>query len=405
MRNALTFFLLFVISLTVSAQVSFTARVVFPEPEYKSPDFIHYLMGIGFGFRLMVDSEDTVRYCICDSNAMVRFENIRRGSRCLLSYKDFWRAYDYPVFTITSDTIVDSLKLQRIRFSHDKLFWSKTEKDSTLESQAVQWSKDVDGYDTIRYDTGFLLDDEPHSLKLARLYYADWVAPITSWRTWPYAADSAYRYCLHACKRYSYLYYPLRQLAHHLGKHFEIETPKAPDKYTYFPLPTMTDMWWADTCIDLFTPWEQHTWINSYTQEHTLGLAVENSLCYPLAADGTIRLTEDNPLGGTMIYRVEGGIIHRIRVVERPVESIIIEREYYALTPDEIDSVSTVLADFQRVGRPDDESGSFAIDGSMFFLEYISDGNYHLYITSTGAVPTQLDALQKLLLRILNRRQ
>ena len=405
MKKPLSLAALLIFSLTVSAQVSFTARVVFPEPEYNDPGFTHYLIGIGFGFRLTVEGEDSVRYCVCDSNATIRFDNIRSGSRCALSYRDYWRSYDYPFFTVTSDTVIDSLKLQRIHFSYEDLFWTKADKDSTLKNTAARWSHDVDGHDTIRYDGGFYLDPEPHSLKLARLYYADWVAPIASWRTWSHAADSAYRYCLHAINSYPYLHYPLRQLAYRLGKPFEIEPPEAPDKHTYFPQPEMPDTWWADSTIDLFSAWEEHTELNYSINNYNLGLVDEISLCYPLAADGTIRLTKDIGLGGTDIYRVENGVIHRIYLSELHGEIKHIEREYYALTPTELDSLSTAIDDFQCAGRPDDESGVYVIDGSEFYLEYILDGRYYLYVTSSGAVPPQLDAIEELLWRIYRRKQ
>lgn len=405
MEKPLSLALSLLISLMVSAQVSFTARVVFPEPEYNDPRFTHYLIGIGFGFRLTVDGEDSVRYCVCDSNATIRFDNIRSGKRCSLSYRDFWRSYDYPVFTVTSDTLIDSLKLQRIHFSHEDLFWTKANKDSTLESRAKRWSHDVDGHDTIRYDGGFYLDPEPNSLQLARLYYADWVSPIASWRTWPNAADSAYRYCLHAYNSHPYLYYPLRQLAHRLGKSFEIGPQEAPDKHTYFPQPEMPDVWWADSTLDLFSPWEEHTEQNYWNNNYTLGLVDEISLCYPLATDGTIRLMEDIGLGGTVIYRVEDGIIHRIYLSKHNEKVIRKEHKHYALTPDELDSVSMAIDKFRCAGRPDNESGPYVIDGTNYFLEYIVDGHYHLYLTSDGAVPSQLDALKRLLWRIYQRKQ
>ena len=89
MKELFTIFVLLVFSLSVSAQVSFSARVVFPEPEYNEPGFTHDLIVFGFGFRLTVEGEDSVRYCVCDSNAMIRFDNIRSGSRCLLSFRNF----------------------------------------------------------------------------------------------------------------------------------------------------------------------------------------------------------------------------------------------------------------------------------------------------------------------------
>ncbi|MCR4811013.1 MAG: hypothetical protein K5867_00215 [Bacteroidales bacterium] len=402
MEKPLSLALSLLISLTVSAQVSFSARVVSPEPMNNNPMFIRF-----GSFRLTVEGEDTLRYCRCDTNATIRFDNIRSGSRCALSFRhpNFNCTYSYPAFTVTSDTVIDSLKLRRGRFLDERFFRTKTEKDSTLESLAKGWSHNMDGHDTIRYDGGFYLDPEPNSLQLARLYYADWVSPIASWRTWPNAADSAYRYCLHAYNSHPYLYYPLRQLAHRLGKSFEIGPQEAPDKHTYFPQPEMPDVWWADSTLDLFSPWEEHTEQNYWNNNYTLGLVDEISLCYPLATDGTIRLMEDIGLGGTVIYRVEDGIIHRIYLSKHNEKVIRKEHKHYALTPDELDSVSMAIDNFRCAGRPDNESGPYVIDGTNYFLEYIVDGHYHLYLTSDGAVPSQLDALKRLLWRIYQRKQ
>lgn len=402
MEKPLFLALSLLISLMVSAQVSFTARVVSPEPMNNNPMFIRF-----GSFRLTVEGEDTLRYCRCDTNATIRFDNIRSGSRCALSFRhpNFNCTYSYPAFAVTSDTVIDSLKLRRGRFLDERFLRTKTEKDSTLESLAKGWSHNMDGHDTIRYDGGFYLEPEPHSLKLAHLYYADWVAPIATWRTWPHAADSAYRYCLHAINSYPYLYYPLRQLAHHLGKPFEIEPPEAPDKHTYFPQPEMPDMWWTDSTIDLLNPWEEHTEQNYSLNKYSLGPVDEISLCYPLAADGTIRLLQEIGLGGTEIYRVEDGVIHRIYFFERPGEVKNMKHTHYALTPAELDSLSTAIDEFQRAGRSGDESGPYAIDGSWYCLEYIVDRHYHCYITSDGAVPSQLDVLIKLLRRFCKRKK
>ena len=401
MEKPLSLALSLLISVMVSAQVSFSARVVSPEPMNNNPMFIRF-----GSFRLTVEGEDTLRYCRCDTNATIRFDNIRSGSRCALSFRhpNFNCTYSYPAFSVTSDTVIDSLKLRRGRFLDERFFRTKTEKDSTLESLAKGWSHNMDGHDTIRYDGGFYLEPEPHSLKLAHLYYADWVAPIATWRTWPHAADSAYRYCLHALNSYPYLYYPLRQLAHHLGKPFEIEPPEAPYKNTYVPQPEMPDEWWTDSTIDLLSLWEHYSNINTHLQKYILGFAAENSLCYPLASDGTIRLTAAGPVG-TSIYRVEDGTIHRIYMASHTWKPVNIEREYYALALDELDSVTMAIKDFQCAGRPDDESGIYVIDGYNYFLEYIVDGQYHLYLTSDGAVPSQLDALEELLWRIYRRKQ
>ena len=395
MKKTLLLVVLLLLSMAVPAQVSFSARVFFPPEVPLDPMFIKYEP-----FCLKIDSEDTVRYCYCDSITTVRFDSIATGSLCHLIYRDFGDSYDYPVFTITTDTHIDSLVMQRNPYIRN-LFRTKTKKDSTLKSQATQWSHDVEGRDTFWYENDFWLDDEPHSLKLARLYYADWVAPLATWRTWPHTADSAYRYCLLASKQYPYLYYPLRQLAYHLGKTLKMKPPKAPDEHTYLPLPALPDKWWTDTTADLFTPWEQHNQENSYAREYTLGKAHEKSLCYPLAADGTIRYIETCPLSGILICRIEDGRMHRKGLVWGK-RGITNDETYYLTAEDaeDLDSVALAIAAFQRAGRPEDESGNYVIDGCTFVLEYIIDGRYHRYTTSSGAVPPELKTIMEALARI-----
>ena len=379
------------------AQVSFSARVFFT-PE--SPIDIRFL--IPKGFCLTVDGEDTVRCISCDSTATVRYDNIPVGSRCRFFFRNIGDFYTCPVFTITADTHIDSLVLRR-NPSKEEVFWTKIQKDTTLQNRAARWEHDVDGRDTFWYEDEFWLDDEPHSLKLARLYYADWIAPLASWRTWPHAADSAYRYLLHAYKQHPFLYYPLRQVAQHLGKPLKAHPPKDPDEHTYLPQPEMPDHWWTDTTTDLFTPWEKHDWENTYAHDHTLGKAGEKSLCYPLAADGTMRYLEINPFGGVAIYRVEDGQLYYYRLGGKGWK--LTDKDSYTLTAEEVNSVANAVTAFQRAGRPDDERGLYVIDGSTFVLEYVTDGRYHRYTTSSGAVLPQLDAIEELLIRINKSRQ
>lgn len=385
---------LLMISLVVSAQVSFSAHVFLPKNE-PLDDF--------FPFYLKVDGEDTVRYQYA-STASVRFNNIAVGSRCHFTYADYGGSYDYPVFTITEDTYIDSLVLRRIP-REKEWFSTKFQKDSTFNSRAIQWSHDLDGHDTLRYnnENDYWIDDEPHSLKLARLYYSDWVTPLTSWRTWPHAADSAYRYCLHASKQYPYLYYPLRQLAQHLGKTAVITPPKEPDEYTYFPQPEMPEEWWMDTTINLFSPWEQHEQENARARNSTLGIANEKSLYYPIAPEGTMRLMIIDPLGwGVIIYRIEGEQIYRKRISAYGDE--LKDNEFYTLTDDELDSVTMVVDAFHRAGLPDDEIVR-VIDGCTYELEYIKNGQYHRYINNSGIAPPQLKDIMGLLWNTYKRKQ
>ena len=164
----------------------------------------------------------------------------------------------------------------------------------------------------------------------------------------------------------------------------------------------MPEEWWKDTTADLFTPWEQHDWENTYANDYTLGKARERSLCYPLAAEGTMRYMESSPFGGVMICRVEDGRLYVKHSGGR--DRRLTNEESYVLTADELDSVSNAVADFHRTGRPNDESGLYVIDGSTFVLEYIFDGRYYRYTTSSGAVPPQLEAIWELLRSVLKRK-
>ena len=81
------------------------------------------------------------------------------------------------------------------------------------------------------------------------------------------------------------------------------------------------------------------------------------------------------------------------------------DNDLYRLTAEELDSVENAVTAFHRAGRPEDERGLYVIDGSTFVLEYVTDGRYHRYTTSDGAVPPQLEAIIELLIRIYKTRQ
>ncbi|MCQ2305373.1 MAG: hypothetical protein MJZ97_10325 [Bacteroidales bacterium] len=397
MKKAILFGVVMLFTLVASAQVSLSAKVFLPDKEpLDSAYFIYQLC-------LIVDGEDTVRH-LYTSNDPVRFDNISIGSRCHFIFNDFVNSFDSPTLTITGDTHIDSLVLRR---THNGNGWfnTKTQKDSTLTSDAIQWSHDVNGHDTIWFDdsrNSHWVDDEPHSLKLACLYYYDWVEPLVSWRTWIHAADSAFRYCMLAYKQYPYLYYPLRQLAHHLGKTLEINAPKDPDEYTYVPQPEMPDKWWTDTTTNVLYSWRRYDERNNYERNYAFGKAYEKSLCHPLASDGTMRFMESDVMGwGVLIYRIEDGKLYHKRV--SVLDNELKDNMFCTLTTNELDSLSMALNAFQRAGRPDDESGAYVIDGSHFVLEYVIDGHYHRYTTSSGAVPPQLEAIQELLMRFCKR--
>lgn len=401
-KKAFLFGVIMLFSVILPAQVSLTAKVFLPTKEpFDSAFLISH-------FCLKVEGEDTVRHQFT-SNNHVCFNNIPIGSRCQFFFHDpgysfLGYSFDYPAFSISTDTIIDSLVLRR-SFLENDWFDTKTQKDSTLMSRAFQWSHDVDGHDTLWIDDNrnrYLVDYEPHSLKLATLYYNDWIQPLASWRTWTHVADSAYHYCLLASEQYPYLFYPLRQLAYHLGKTLDANGAKEPDEYTYFPQPEMPDQWWTDTTINLLNPWKQHEKDNNSARNYTLGKAYEKSLCYPLASDGTMRFMESDVMGwGVLIYRIENGKLYHKRV--SVLDDELKDNKFCELTASELDSIFMALDTFKHAGRPDDESGNYVIDGSNFVLEYVIDGHYHRYTTSSGAVPPQLKAIQELLMRFCKR--
>lgn len=390
------------LAMPARAQVSFSARVFYPSGRP--------VVGIP-PLRMLIDSEDTVRhylggYDISKGIDTIHFDNIAKGSRCQISCYLIGNTHIYKsdVFTFNADTYIDSLVLMR-RDREGYVFWTKAEKDSTLKARAAQWSRDIEAYDTLWYnDEIYYVDGDPCCLKLARLYYMDWVSPFASWRTFAHAADSAYRYCLYTLNRhpsYSFLYYPVMQLARHMNQSPNVKTPKPPDKHTYFPQPEMADGWQNDTTANLFTPWEKHTYDNHYARKYTLGKAYEESLRYPAtAADGTMRYMITNPLGGIVIYRVQGGRMYYNRFPFSEKAKGQWSWDRVELTANELDSVAVLVDAMHKAGRPDDESGTYVIDGSTFTLEYIVDGRYHRYTTSSGAEPPQLKALGDLLWRL-----
>ena len=213
-KHILIFAIILAVYLSSNAQVNFSARVFAPNGKQ---------LNDCFAFSLKVKCEDTVRYHHwSDTSTIAHFENIPIGSRCYFRYNAYHRNenFDLPVFTITSNMHIDSLVVKSCP-KDEGWFWSKAKKDSILHSNAVKWTSDIKGYDTLWFDSirnDYYIDKRnPNYLSLARLYYNDWMQPFSSWRTWQHSADSAYKYCLYAYKKYPYLYYPLRQLAHHLG--------------------------------------------------------------------------------------------------------------------------------------------------------------------------------------------
>ena len=377
-KHILIFSAILTVCLSSNAQVNFSARVFDPNGERLYDCFCFYLS---------VECEDTIRFHNwCDTSTIIHFDNIPIGSRCHFVYNEVGeKMCDYPVFTINSDMYIDSMVLkQYLRCRVD----FPTKVDSTL----AVWTKNIDGYDTLWYDSlfnKFFIDkDNPHYLKLARLYYNDWMFPFPSRRRWQHSADSAYKYCLYAYKNHRYFYYPLRQLAHHQGIEFSGKAPKESNEDIFILQPTMSEEWWKDSTTNLLYLWEKHSDDNSYYKKF-MKKAKEKSLCYSMGNNGIVRLIIMNPLGGNWIYRIQNGKLYfKYLRIYKPKLMI---NDSYELTPMESDSIALLVDAFSRLPRTNDDSGIYVIDGSTYLLEYTIDGKYYYYKTSSGAVPKELE--------------
>ncbi len=386
----------FAINGALHAQVSFSARVFYPngKPVYdKEYDFI-YKEGFCH-YYLKVDGEDTLRSC-CPADT-IRFENIPVGVFCQLFYNDLLVYFQSDFFTLASDEFVD-VTVRKISYPYSpyySFFFSKAEKDSVFIENVAQWSLNANGYDTIWCEDDSLderepnsqnywIDREPNSLKLARLYYSDWINPISSWHTFQHSADSAYKYCQLAYKKYDYLYYPLRQLAYFLGEEPKLRQPSEPNSRTYVKRPTMPDEWWKDTKHDLFLLWEDYEHESRYLGGILKG-AKEVSLCYPTVPEGVVRFVESAPLGANIVWRLQDGKMYckDLSVYNYKIR----QREIFDLTPAEIDSLTILIEEFHKLGRPDIEKSYIEkeIDGADFWLEYVVDGQYKCYSTCAGS--------------------
>ena len=375
-KHILIFAVILVTSLASKAQVNFSARVFDPTGKQLYDCFC---------FSLRVECEDTIRFHNwCDTSTITHFNNIPIGSRCHFIYSELGgKMYDYPVFTINSDMYIDSMVLKQ----YLKLrVYLPTNADSALSV----WTKNIDGCDTIWNESSDHYDvwtDNPNYLKLARLYYNDWINPFPSWRRWQHSADSAYKYCLYAYKKHQYFYYPLRQLAYHLGIEFSGKAPKKPNKDVFILQPPMSEEWWKDSTTNLLYLWEEHSIDNSYHKKF-MKKAKEKSLCYPVGDNGIARLIIMNPLGGNRIYRLQNGKLHFKYL--RIFKPKLLINESYKLTSMESDSVTSLINTFSHITRNNDDSGFYVIDGSTYLLEYIIDGKYYYYKTSSGAEPKEL---------------
>ena len=149
----------------------------------------------------------------------------------------------------------------------------------------------------------------------------------------------------------------------------------------------MSEEWWKDSTTNLLYLWEEHSIDNSYHKKF-MKKAKEKSLCYPVGDNGIVRLIIMNPLGGNRIYRLQNGKLYfkHLRIF-RPK---LLINESYKLTSMESDSVTSLINTFSHITRNNDDSGFYVIDGSTYLLEYIIDGKYYYYKTSSGAEPKEL---------------
>ena len=365
------------------AQVDFSARVFKPDGN---------LIGLGSApLAMLVDSEDTVRYSSIDSCSIVHFDNIPIGSRCRIFYRTRKSIvdYDYAGFSLDSNMYIDSLVLKACPKDWD-FFASKVEKDSIMKCRVDTILYDIHRNDSLRkvkpskYD--YNINNYPH---LIRYYYNDWINHFPSWRTWPSAVDSAYKYCLEAYNKYPYLYYlyyPLKQLSAYLGVEFDKLPPYDTIAVKYFPLPEMPSRWWADTTLNVLNIWEEYEDDNKSFKYYLC--RGENSLCYPLANDGTVRLFCTGPFGGAIyIYRIQDDSLYYWEI-NRSTKRL--EKSVVLLPSSEIDNARVLIGAFHSAPRRTDDCNNLVPDACTYYLEYVVDGKYYCYSTTTGKETKEL---------------
>lgn len=403
MKRYVLLLVLMLASVCAQGQVTFKARVFLPGG--------HSVSGMWASLMMIVEGEDTARFAprkpykseVDTLTGNVCFTGIARGARCYLSLDGpGMPGYDYPVFTINRDMDVDSLVLRQVE-GHLRLYWCRAVRDSVLRADIAALGGDPMARDTHCYDYGnghkdCWTDDEPHALELARIYYSDWIFPVASWRTFPHAADSAYRYALMAYdrKKTPWLYPVLYQLHRHLGFQGEpnVRKPKTPKvRYT----PPLAAEALDDTTMNLMTIMRRGCWLNNFL-ERVLPEFGEPSLCCPVAEEGTLRYMAWSPWGYVSVLRLQGRRIYVNRASGWPTDRMKLEAsDEFVLDDSQLAEVRRLMDVFLNAHLPDDMTGIYVIDGASYMLEYILDGEYRTFRASDGGEPKEFKTLAQYL--------
>ena len=248
------------------------------------------------------------------------------------------------------------------------------------------------------------IDEETHALRLARLYYADWLFPLASRRTYPHASDSAYRYALMAYDRKAtpWLYPALQQLHRHLGLAGEPDVRKPKDPKVMY-LPACDEATLADTTKDLMALMEYRQWLDYFLQRRFPELG-EPSLCSPMAAEGTLRYTVWSPWGYICVVRLEGRRLHFNQAYGYGKEMKLTASVDFDLSDSELAEVRRRMDAFLDTHLPDDMTGTFVIDGGEYLLEYIHEGRYRTFRASDGGEPQVFNTLAGYLFQLGKQR-
>ena len=397
MKRYVLLLVLMFASVCAQGQVTFKARVFLPGGRSVS--------GMWASLMMIVEGEDTARFAprlggVDTLGGTVSFTGIARDARCYLYLNDpGMPGYDYPVFTVNEDMDVDSLVLRQVE-GHPRLYWCRAVRDSVLRADVAALGGDPMTRDTHCFDYGnghkdCWTDDDPHALELARIYYSDWVFPIASWRTFPHAADSAYRYALMAYdhKKTPWLYPVLCQLHRHLGLGNEpkVRKPKTP-KTMYFPNPYDEAML-SDSTVDLMTSVKHGQWLRNF-MGRVLPEFGEPSLCCPMAEEGTLRYMVWSPWGYVNVLRIQGRRIYVNKASGWPTDKMKLEAsDEFDLSDSQLAEVRRLMDVFLNAHLPDDMTGTYVLDGGEYMLEYIHKGEFHTFRASDGGEPKEFVAL------------
>lgn len=408
MKHRIILMLLLLAPFVGNAQVTFRARIFLPGGHLASGYFHPYLI---------VEGEDTARYMprhvddkLDTIDGTVCFTGIARGARCYLRLPVIAVGnYDYPVFTIDEDMTIDSLVLRKMERKTKDYEWHRAKCDSAMRADVEALSVNPMARDT-HYWTDYKgnpvrhIDEETHALRLAKLYYADWLFPLASRRTYPHAADSAYRYALMAYDRKAtpWLYPALQQLHRHLGLRGEpdVRKPKEPE---VMYLPACDEATLADTTKDLMALMEHRQWLDYFLQGKLAELG-EPSLCCPTAAEGTLRYTVWSPWGIIRVMRLEGRRLHFNQAYGSGKNMKLTDSDDFDLSDSELAEVRRRMDAFLDAHLPDDMTGTFVIDGGEYLLEYIHEGRYHTFRASDGGEPQVFNTLAGYLFQLGKQR-